>query len=136
MAFQTHFTYYGPTRLYLGRGAIANISNIASERQVKKALVVTDKGLIAAGLVKRITDLLGIPHAIYADVAPNPPIRNVVDCTECYKAEGCDHLIAIGGGSSMDVAKTAGVLIANGGKIADYFIGTGGPVKKRIPCLL
>lgn len=139
MAFQTQFNYYGPTRLILGRGTIANIPNILAEKQIKKALIVTDKGLINAGLVAKITDILDtakIAYGIFSDVAPNPPIKNVIDCAAQYKTEKCDHLIAIGGGSSMDVAKTAGVLIANGGKISDYFIGTGGPVKNRIPFLL
>lgn len=139
MAFQNQFTYYGPTRLILGRGSVANIPQILSEKQVKKPLIVTDKGLLNAGLVARITSILDeakIPYGIFSDIAPNPPIKNVIDCHEHFKTEGCDHLIAIGGGSSMDVAKTTGVLISNGGKISDYFIGTGGPVKKRIPFLV
>ena len=139
MAFQDQFSYYGPTRLMMGRGSVGNISDLLAEKGVQKALVVTDKGLIDAGLVGSITDVLdkaGVAHSTFSDVAPNPPIKNVVDAAAQYQSEGCDHLIAIGGGSSMDVAKTAGVLINNGGDITDYFIGTGGPVPKRIPYLI
>lgn len=139
MAFQDQFSYYGPTRLLMGQGSVGNMSELLTEKDLKKALIVTDQGLVDAGLVGRISILLeqaGIAHSTYSGVAPNPPIQNVLDCTAQYQSEGCDHLIAIGGGSSMDVAKTSGVLITNGGEISDYFIGTGGPVKNRIPYLL
>jgi alcohol dehydrogenase class IV len=139
LAFQDQFSYYGPTRLFMGRGSIGNIPELLAEQGLKKALIVTDQGMVDAGLVGHITallDLANIAHSTFSNVAPNPPIKNVTDCTAQYQTEGCDHLIAIGGGSSMDVAKTTGVLVNNGGKISDYFIGTGGPVKKRIPYLL
>ncbi|MGA1196119.1 MAG: iron-containing alcohol dehydrogenase [Candidatus Latescibacterota bacterium] len=139
MAFQDQFSYYGPTRLLMGRGSIRNLIELLSNTGSKKALIVTDKGLVDAGLVGRVSAFLdeaNVAHSIFSDVAPNPPIQNVIDCAAQYQKEGCDHLIAIGGGSSMDVAKTAGVLISNGGQISDYFIGTGGPVPKRIPYLV
>ncbi|MDP6040561.1 MAG: iron-containing alcohol dehydrogenase, partial [Candidatus Latescibacteria bacterium] len=126
MAFQDQFSYYGPTRLIMGRGTIGNIPEIVNEKQVNKAQIVTDKGLVAAGVVGSITDVLDaakIPYSIYDGVEPNPPVKNVDDCTTQYQSEGCDFLLAIGGGSSMDVAKTSGVLINHGGKITDYFIG-------------
>lgn len=139
MAFQDQFSYYGPTRLLMGRGTIGNIPELLVGKDLKKALIVTDQGLVDAGLVGRVIELLEksqIAHSTFSDVAPNPPIQNVIDCAAQYQSEGCDHLIAIGGGSSMDVAKTSGVLISNGGQISDYFIGTGGPVPKRIPYLV
>jgi len=139
LAFQDQFSYYGPTRLIMGRGTIAAIPDQLAEKQCKKALIVTDAGLVKAGLVDLVIAQLDgakIPYAIYDQVAPNPPIQNVMDCAKIYKKQKCDHFIAIGGGSSMDVAKTAGVLATNSGKISDYFVGTGGPVKKRIPFLL
>jgi len=138
VAFQDQFSYYGPTRLIMGRGTIGNIPEIVNEKQVNKAQIVTDKGLVAAGVVGSITDVLDaakIPYSIYDGVEPNPPVKNVDDCTTQYQSEGCDFLLAIGGGSSMDVAKTSGVLINHGGKITDYFIGEK-PVPGPIPYLL
>lgn len=138
MAFQDHFGYYGPTHLIMGRGTIGNIPQIVSEKQVKKAQIVTDRGLVQAGVVARVTEILDkshIAHSIYDGVEPNPPIRNVEACAAQYQSENCDFLLAIGGGSSMDVAKTSGVLINHGGKITDYFIGEK-PVPGPIPFLL
>jgi alcohol dehydrogenase len=124
----------------MGRGSMSQIADLPGTKSRKKALLVTDIGLVASGLVDRVSAVLdraGIAHSTFSDVAANPPIQNVIDCAAHYKKEGCDHLIAIGGGSSMDVAKTAGVLISNGGDITDYFIGTGSkPVAKRIPYLI
>ena len=138
MAFQDHFSYYGPTRLIMGRGTIGNIPQILNEQQVKKAQIVTDRGLVQAGVVARVTKILDkshIAYSIYDGVEPNPPIRNVEDCAAQYQSENCDFLLAIGGGSSMDVAKTSGVLVNHGGKITDYFIGEK-PVPGPIPFLL
>ncbi len=138
MAFQDHFGYYGPTRLVIGRGTVGNIPEIVNEKQVEKAQIVTDRGLVAAGVVARITEILNrahIAYSIYDGVEPNPPIRNVDACAAQYQSEQCDFLLAIGGGSSMDVAKTSGVLVEYGGKITDYFIGKT-PVPGPIPFLL
>ncbi|MDE2700696.1 MAG: iron-containing alcohol dehydrogenase [Gemmatimonadota bacterium] len=138
MAFQDHFSYYGPTRLIMGRGTIGNIPQILNEQQVKKAQIVTDRGLVQAGVVARVTKILDkshIAYSIYDGVEPNPPIRNVEDCAAQYQSENCDFLLAIGGGSSMDVAKPSGVLVNHGGKITDYFIGEK-PVPGPIPFLL
>jgi alcohol dehydrogenase class IV len=138
VAFQNHFGYYGPTRLIMGRGTIGNIPQIVKEQQVKKAQIVTDRGLVQAGVVARVTEILDkshISYSIYDGVEPNPPIRNVEECAAQYQSENCDFLLAIGGGSSMDVAKTSGVLINHGGKITNYFIGEK-PVPGPIPFLL
>ncbi len=138
MAFQDHSGYHGPTRLIMGRGTIGNISQILNEQQVKKAQIVTDGGLVQAGVVARVTEILDeshIAYSIYDGVEPNPPIRNVEACAAQYQSENCDFLLAIGGGSSMDVAKTSGVLVNHGGKITDYFIGEK-PVPGPIPFLL
>ncbi len=138
MAFQDHFSYYGPTRLIMGRGTIGSIPQILNEQQVKKAQIVTDRGLVQAGVVAHVTEILDkshIAYSIYDGVEPNPPIRNVEECAAQYQAENCDFLLAIGGGSSMDVAKTSGVLVNYGGKITDYFIGEK-PVPGPIPFLL
>lgn len=137
MAFQDRFTYFSPTRLVVGRGAISEIPDLVAARNKKKALVVTDAGLVRAGLVDRVTSVLdgaGLACAVYDGVQPNPPVHVVHACADCYRENDCDWLLAVGGGSSMDVAKTAGVLVTNGGKIEDYF--GPGKVKTRIPFLL
>jgi alcohol dehydrogenase len=89
----------------------------------KKALIVTDKGIVAAGLVEPVSDSLkaeGIESAVYDAVKPNPTVQ-VAD--EGYKQllhAGCDTIVAIGGGSSIDAGKAIAVLATNGGKALDY----------------
>ncbi len=134
MAFQDRFTYFSPTRLIVGRGAVEDIPELLAGRDEKKALIVTDAGLVRAGLVDRVTSVLdsvGLASAVYDGVEANPPVSVVHACAEHYQESGCDYLIGVGGGSSMDVAQTAGILITNGGKIEDYF--GPGKTKDRMP---
>ena len=137
MSDQDIFSFHSPTRLIVGRGSVSEIPKLLSERPEKKALVVTDKGLVKAGVAQQTTRVLeaaGIPFVVYNDVEENPPAHVVQACFDLYESEACDWLLAIGGGSSMDTAKCAGVLSANGGRIEDHF----GLLqdRQRIPFLL
>lgn len=88
-----------------------------------KALVVSGKVMNRIGNVKIVTDLLdeiGIGWAVYDDITGEPDDVMIDGGVEAYKANGCDFLIAIGGGSPMDSMKAIGALITNSGKIADY----------------
>lgn len=137
MTDQNGFTFHSPTRLFVGRGSVSEIPEILAERTEKKALVVTDKGLVKAGVARQATCVLesaGIPFAVYDGVEENPPAHVVQACFDLYESARCDWLLAVGGGSSMDTAKCAGVLSANGGRIEDHF----GLLqdRKRVPYLL
>ncbi|MDA0748341.1 MAG: iron-containing alcohol dehydrogenase [bacterium] len=137
MATQDPFSFFAPARLIAGRGTISSIPETLSSRPEKKALLVTDKGLMKAGLVEKITAILdtaGLSYAIYDGVKENPSIPVVQACFDRYQSEHCDWFLAVGGGSSMDTAKAAGVLASNGGKIEDYF-GLN-KVKTHVPFLL
>ena len=88
-----------------------------------KALVVSGKVMNRIGNVKIVTDLLdeiGIGWTVYDDITGEPDDVMIDGGVEAYKANGCDFLIAIGGGSPMDSMKAIGALITNPGKIADY----------------
>lgn len=81
----------------------------------KKVLIVTDQGLVKAGLLKLLTDTLdnlNVPYAVYADVVPNPTIDNVEAAARLYRESGAEAFIALGGGSAMDCAKAAACRIA------------------------
>ena len=89
----------------------------------KKALVVTDKGIVDAGLVQPIIDSLeaeGIEYAVYDGVKPNPTLQVADEGYKQLQSAGCDTVVAIGGGSSVDAGKAIGVLATNGGKALDY----------------
>lgn len=84
---------------------------------------MTDKGLIKVGTAGKVTAVLNnanIQYVVYDGVEPNPTTRIVYDALHFYQEHQCDAIIAIGGGSPIDVAKAVSILSANGGKIQDY----------------
>ena len=108
---------------YHGAGAIAEIANEAKAHAFKKAFVCSDPDLIKFNVTSKVTDVLekeGLEYEIYSDIKANPTIQNVQHGVEAFKKSGADYIIAIGGGSSMDVAKATGVLATYGGEINDY----------------
>lgn len=101
---------------YFGPGSRRELPEVIARLGKKKALVVTDKGLIQFGVAKQVTDILdeaSLPYEIFADVKPNPTVSNVKAGIEAFKAAAADYLIAIGGGSAMDTAKAIGIVINN-----------------------
>ncbi|SET37623.1 Alcohol dehydrogenase, class IV [Natronincola peptidivorans] len=91
----------------------------------RKALVVTDEGVINAGWVKDVIDSLeenNVDYVVFSDVTPNPRAKEVMAGAELYGQENCNIIIAVGGGSPMDCAKGIGIVIANLEDI-NYFEG-------------
>ncbi|MCD7728910.1 MAG: iron-containing alcohol dehydrogenase [Clostridia bacterium] len=80
----------------------------------KRALIVTDKGICACGLTKPVESALsgcGVAYSIYSDTVVNPTTANAEAAAAMYNSDGCDCIIAVGGGSAMDCAKAAGARI-------------------------
>lgn len=101
---------------YFGAGARTALVEEIKKRGFKKALVVTDKVLVEAGVVGKVTALLdaeSFPYAVFDAVMPNPTIDAVKAGIEAFKAAGADCLIAIGGGSPQDACKAVGIVINN-----------------------
>jgi len=123
-----------PTRLVHGPGAMARLGELVAGFGVARPLLVTDPGVVDAGLAARALERL--PGAVVFDgVRPNPDIAMIDGGAAVYASEGCDGLVAIGGGSPMDVAKGVGVVVRHGGSIAHYEWGHD-PIEKRIPPLV
>lgn len=101
---------------YHGSGAIKEIAVEIKGRGFKKSFVCSDPDLVKFGVTKKVTDVLdanGIPYELYSDIQPNPTIENVKHGVEAYEKSGADHIVAIGGGSSMDTAKAIGIINQN-----------------------
>lgn len=101
---------------YHGSGAVAEIIGEIRSRDFRKAFLCSDPDLVRFGVTAKVTALLeenDIPYELYSDIKPNPTIDNVQGGVAAYKASGADHIIAVGGGSSMDTAKAIGIIIAN-----------------------
>jgi choline dehydrogenase len=125
-----------PTVMKHGLGAIKSLADEAKALGMQRPLLVTDPGVVKAGLLERAIAPLktaNLSYVVFDQVAANPPIVLIDEGAELYRSEGCDGLIGLGGGSSMDTAKSIGVVAANGGSILDYEWADPQPIKKRIP---
>ncbi len=90
---------------------------------MRRALVVSDPGVSGAGIVDVVAGSIraaGIEAIVYAETRPNPTTTNVAEAVALWHEHGCDGIVGLGGGSSMDAAKGAGIVAANGGAVADY----------------
>lgn len=117
------YGFFIPSMTLIGIGASKEIPAKIKDLGGSKPLLVTDKGVVAAGICKQVTDLLdaaAMPYVIYDETVPNPTDTNVHNGVKIYRDNGCDSLITLGGGSSHDCGKGIGLLISNGGKIHDY----------------
>lgn len=93
----------------------AALKSVFAKENVKSVLVVTDKGIVANGLISPLEKVLsesGVKFGVYAGTQPNPTVQNVEAALEFYRGNACDCLIAVGGGSSMDCAKAVGARVA------------------------
>ncbi len=125
-----------PTVMKHGLGSIQTLADEAKSLGMKRPFVVTDSGIVKAGLLERATAPLkaaNLGYAVFDKVAPNPPIATVDEGAEVYKSEKCDGIIGFGGGSAMDAAKAIGVVATNGGSILNYEWADPQPIKNRIP---
>ena len=115
--------YFSPGKIVFGNGAVSQVGKEAKRFGAKKALIVTDKGVLKAGNLKSVEESLkaqGLDFIIFDKVQPEPPSRIVDECGRLARSEGVDLVIGIGGGSSMDTAKGAALLARNPGKTVDY----------------
>lgn len=123
MSCTMNFEFVLPTKIKFGEGVSREIAAEIKGLGKEKPLILTDKGLLKAGVVDKITEALkagGIEYTIFDEIEPNPRDLTVQKAYETARMCGADILVAIGGGSSMDTAKGVGVLMSHGGIINDY----------------
>ena len=97
-----------PTRIWSGPGRIGDLAEACALAGIAHPLIVTDKGLEDSGIIAKVCAVLakaGLAHAVYAEVQGNPVGKNVDDGTALYRSGGHDGVIAVGGGSGLDVGK-------------------------------
>ncbi|HEY1420903.1 MAG TPA: iron-containing alcohol dehydrogenase [Candidatus Dormibacteraeota bacterium] len=131
-------TYQSPTRLVQRLGAIKELGNEAGQLGMRRPLLVTDAGVKAAGLLDTALEALrgsDVEPVVFDKVRANPGVELVDAGAAEYRAQGCDGLVAIGGGSSMDTAKGIGVVAVHDGSIVDYEWGHS-PIRSRIPPMI
>lgn len=118
-----NFTFKIPQNIQFGMGSLKKLPEILKENNSDHVFLISDRGLEGIGVVKKIQDIIeagNITCTSYLDVKPNPTIDIVNEAAALYKECGATSIVALGGGSPMDVAKAVGVLSTYGGKITDY----------------
>src|ERR1700686_1106632 len=131
-------TYQSQTRLVQYLGAIKGLGTEAGLLGMRRPLLGTDAGVKAAGLLDTALEALrgsDVEPVVFDKVKANPGVELLDAGAAEYRAPGCDGLVAIGGGSSIDTAKGIGVVAAHDGSILDYEWGHS-PLTSRIPPMI
>lgn len=129
------FTYHVPTSLVFGQGAVQKLHK--QRLPGKKALIVISSGKStrANGYLDAVQEqltLAGVEYAVFDGILANPVVENVMDGAACARENGCDFVIGLGGGSSIDAAKSIAMMAPNEGNYWDYMYGgTGGGQKMK-----
>jgi 4-hydroxybutyrate dehydrogenase len=120
------FIYY-VTQIQFDYGAVKLLRQECDRVGITKPLVVTDPGVKAAGVLQKALDALGgLPHAVFDQTPSNPTEAAVRAAAEIYKAQGCDGLVAVGGGSAIDCAKGVAIAATHEGPLTRYATIEGG----------
>lgn len=127
-SYMQEYTLSFPIWVEFGSGSSEKLGDVADSKNWEKALIVTDEGVVNAGLLDVLQDSLeskSVDYSVYDGVEPNPTIKMVEEANQLLSDENCDFLVAVGGGSVMDVAKTTSMLATNPGSVSDYEFGPG-----------
>ena len=129
------------TRIHFADGVLEDALRAEVEGLgIKRPLLVTDEGLVAAGLVERAEAALpsDVEPVLFDQTPSNPTEQAVKRAAERYVAEACDGLIGFGGGSPLDLAKAVGLMVTHRGPLADYAAIEGGVarIKDRLPPMI
>lgn len=123
------YIYY-LTHIHLGYDALSQLPSECARIGIKRPLLITDKGVVAAGIVQRALDALKFGDVpVFDDTPSNPTEAMVLAAAERYRDEGCDGLIAVGGGSSIDLAKGVAIAATHPGALTQYATIEGGSPK-------
>jgi 1,3-propanediol dehydrogenase len=128
-----------PAPIIFGCGAIAALGEQVRGLGCKKALVIFDKGIEDAGIAGKVTGALaaeGIDYVTYGRVVSDPSDAIVDEAGELAVREGCDCLVGVGGGSSMDTAKAAAIYMHDPGPVRRYILQTPPFIDTRTPVIL
>lgn len=117
------FEFGIPQNMYFGKGSVEKIKEIITKTGFKSVFIISGPHLNKIGVVSRVTGIVeaaGAKCAAFTETEANPSIETVDKATKAFKEAGAECIIALGGGSPMDVAKAVGVVARYGGSIADY----------------
>jgi 4-hydroxybutyrate dehydrogenase len=121
------------TKIQFDFGALSLLSQELAQLGMRRPLVVTDKGCIAAGLLDRVRGVLpnDLDVSIFDGTPPNPTEAASLEALALYRERECDGIVALGGGSPMDLAKAVRLLATHEGPLAQYALVEGGVPRIR-----
>lgn len=128
------YNFFVKSNIDFGRGALGDLAQILQGYQMKSAMIVYDGGVKAAGIADKVVaevEKAGISYCVFDGVIPNPTNEVVEEAAAKAREAGVDGFVAVGGGSSIDLAKAVNVLMTNPGRIGEY----GGMNMVKNPCL-
>jgi alcohol dehydrogenase len=131
------FDHQPRTRIVFGIDSAERAGELARETGLKRVLLVTDPGVVAAGHAERVRQSLeraGVATSLFDQVRENPTTADVEACLAAAREAGIDGLAGLGGGSSMDTAKGCNFLLTNGGRMQDYW-GVGKAARPMLPLI-
>ena len=133
--FMSTFSFELPTGIVFGPGCIKELANELQKLGVSRPLIVTDSGIVKVGILDKVLAFLPktVEYSIFDGVEPNPKDKNVSAGAKAYTDFKADCILAIGGGSSIDCAKSIGVLVANDATDIKPFEGKNKPSKPLPP---
>jgi alcohol dehydrogenase len=128
-----NFQFFMPTKVLFGAGQLSNLHK--QQLPGKKALIATSNGYSTKkyGYLQRVEkelDKVGIEHVLFDQIRPNPTKENVMDGAKVAKENGCDFIVALGGGSVMDCSKCIALMVSNPGHIWEYSLSKEGGKKQ------
>jgi len=115
------FIYLNPTRIVYGENTVKEVGIEVGDLGCSKAFVITDPGVVEAGLTERVVKALGGKHAgTYDEVIQDSGFHIINQAAEAVRKSGADCLVSVGGGSVIDTTKGVAILVKSGGKLEDY----------------
>ncbi|MCC5874138.1 MAG: iron-containing alcohol dehydrogenase [Gammaproteobacteria bacterium] len=116
------------TTTLFDHGVCRQLVDVLQSHGISRPLLCTDRGLVAAGIVEQIETVISnsVQSVRYDETPENPTEEAVLAAAERYRSEGCDGLIAVGGGSSIDLAKAVALRVTHDGDLLQYTAGQGG----------
>ena len=118
------------THIHIGADALQQLKSECERIGIHRPLIVSDKGVVAAGIVDRVrASIGGMPCTLFDDTPSNPTEAMVRRAADLYRNAGCDGLVAVGGGSSIDLAKGVAILATHPGELKTYATIEGGSAR-------
>ncbi len=136
MLLPSYYEYCCRVKTVAGHEVLERIPELLSSMHAGKPMIITDKGVVAAGLMDIVTGALAdklVIGSIEDDVPPDSDLRVVNELARKYKAKGCDSIIAVGGGSVLDTAKGVNIIVSENADDLMKFTGAGALKRKLKP---